>query len=103
MIVNLLAQVETLLKGQDGDPVPRTSPPQRQENAFTAPLPDDNILVLPEISGLGADLGNSIPSSTNEANASQPNPMLFPSDPQWDMIGLGLEEPLPMQDVIDEL
>jgi hypothetical protein len=29
--------------------------------------------------------------------------MLFPSDPQWDMIGLGLEEPLPMQDVIDEL
>ncbi|CAI7665399.1 unnamed protein product [Penicillium pancosmium] len=98
-----LAQVETLLKGQDGDPVPRTSPPQPQENAFTAPLPDDNILVLPEISGLGADLGNSIPSSANEATASQPNPMFFPSDPQWDMIGLGLEEPLPMQDVIDEL
>ncbi|KAJ5983789.1 Transcription factor [Penicillium waksmanii] len=97
------AQVETLLKGQDGDPVPRTSPPQPQENAFTAPLPDDNILVLPEISGLGSDLGNSIPSSANEATASQPNPMFFPSDPQWDMIGLGLEEPLPMQDVIDEL
>lgn len=44
-----------------------------------------------------------MPSSTNGATAAQSNQMLFPSDPQWDMIGLGLEEPLPTQDVIDEL
>lgn len=99
-----LAQVETLLKGQDADPVPRPSPPQMQENTFTAPLQDDTILALPEISGLGTDLGNTMPSSSaNEGAASEPNPMLFPSDSQWDMIGLGLEEPLPTQDVVDEL
>ncbi|KAK5797763.1 hypothetical protein VI817_004054 [Penicillium citrinum] len=98
-----LAQVETLLKGQDGDPIPRTSPPQPQENAFTAPLQDESILTLPDISNLGPELGNTMPSSTNGATAAQSNQMLFPSDPQWDMIGLGLEEPLPTQDVIDEL
>lgn len=42
-------------------------------------------------------------SSGNEGAASEPNPILFPSDSQWDMIGLGLEEPLPTQDVVDEL
>lgn len=27
----------------------------------------------------------------------------IPTDPQWDLISLGLEEPLPAQDAIDEL
>ncbi|KAJ5089500.1 hypothetical protein N7532_008184 [Penicillium argentinense] len=103
-----LAQVETLLKGQDSDTVHQTSP-HPPENAFTASLPDDSVLALPEISGLEADLGNTIPPSTNGMGDSQTNQILFgtapgiPNDPQWDMISLGLEEPLPSLDVIAEL
>lgn len=108
-IIALLAQVETLLKGQESDPAQRTSPLQPQDNAFTAPLPDESILALPEISGLGTDMGSAIPQSTTGMETSQPSQTFFqgaatfPSDPQWDLISLGLEEPLPTQDAIDEL
>lgn len=111
-----LAQVETLLKGQDPEPAQRTSPPQPSENAFTAPIADESILDLPDLSGLGGlggiggNMDNSYSTST-APSAGQSNQMLFPPPPttqdggnsQWDLISLGLEEPLPSQDVIDEL
>jgi hypothetical protein len=109
-IVVVLAQVETLLKGQDPDPAPRTSPPQPQDNPFSAPLQDESILSLPEISGLGNDIGSAIPTSADGMGTSQPSqtlfqgaPPTFPSDPQWDLISLGVEEPLPTPDVVEEL
>ncbi|KXG50787.1 Transcription factor [Penicillium griseofulvum] len=106
-----LAQVETLLKGQDPEPIQRTSPSRPLENAFTAPIADESILDLPELSDLGGIGGNMDNSFSSLAGAGQPSQMLYPSqpttqgggNPQWDLISLGLEEPLPSQDVIDEL
>ena len=109
IVIAISAQVETLLKGQESDSAQRTTPPQPQNNAFTAPFNDESILALPEISGLVNDIGSTVPSSANGMGSSQPNQTLFqgatpfPSDPQWDLISLGLEEPLPAPDVIDEL
>lgn len=114
--MSVSAQVETLLKGQDPEPAQRTSPPQPSENAFTAPIADESILDLPDLSGLGGlggiggNMDNSYAAST-PPSAGQSNQILFPSPPtiqgsgnsQWDLISLGLEEPLPSQDVIDEL
>ncbi|KAJ5454336.1 uncharacterized protein N7458_005292 [Penicillium daleae] len=102
-----LAQVETLLKGQETDPAPRTSPPQPLETSFSAPINDDSILGLPDISNLGNDIGSQMPPSTTGLGSSNPTmfagPTIPPNDPSWDLISLGLEEPLPTQDVIDEL
>ena len=101
--------METLLKGQDSDAHQRPSPPQAQENGFTAPANDENILNLPEVPALSGDMGGSIPPITSAVGASQPSQSFYPPvnsiprDPQWDLISLGLEEPLPAQDVIDEL
>ncbi|CAI7672461.1 unnamed protein product [Penicillium discolor] len=111
-----LAQVETLLKGQDPEPIRRTSPPQPLENAFTAPIADESILDLPDLAdlgglgGIGGNMDTSYSTST-APSAGHSNQMLFPPPPttqgggnsQWDLISLGLEEPLPAQDVIDEL
>lgn len=109
IVATISAQVETLLKGQEPDSVQRTTPPQPQDSAFTAPFNDESILALPDISGLENDLSNAMPSSADGMGASQPGQTLFqgttpfPSDPQWDLISLGLEEPLPAPDVIEEL
>ncbi|KAJ5899131.1 hypothetical protein N7495_003875 [Penicillium taxi] len=102
-----LAQVETLLKGQESDLSQRTSPPQPQpqEHTFTDPVLDDSLLNLPDILGLGNGINASIPS----LGEPQQNSAFFAQAPQiadgprWDLIALGLEEPLPAQDVIDEL
>lgn len=110
------AQVETLLKGQDPDPNQRPSPPQLLENTFNAPLGDEPIMPLPDLSdlgelgGFGGDMDNSF-QSQNAPGAGQMSQSLFvpaqhtgPSgNSQWDLISLGLEEPLPSQDVIEEL
>jgi hypothetical protein len=82
------------------------------DNAFTAHPADDSILALPDMSnlgGLGSDMDNSFPAST-APGAVQPSHMLFPpphatqgGNSQWDLISLGLEEPLPSRDVIEEL
>ncbi|KAI1831490.1 transcriptional regulator family: Fungal Specific TF [Penicillium roqueforti] len=110
-----LAQVETLLKVQDPEPTQRTSQPQPLENAFTAPIADESILDLPDLSdlgglaGIGGNMDNSF-SASIAPGAGQPSQILYPPPPitqgdnsQWDLISLGLEEPLPPQDVIDEL
>ncbi|KAJ5679427.1 hypothetical protein N7462_007671 [Penicillium macrosclerotiorum] len=104
-----LAQVETLLKGQESDNAQRTSPPQPPENAFTGSMHDDSLLSLHDISSLGNDISASVPATSNGLGTSQLGHPVFegvsgiPSDPQWDLISLGLEEPLPAQDVIEEL
>jgi hypothetical protein len=76
-------------------------------NSFGAPINDESILALPDLSGLGGDLDGSFQAS-NAPDPVQPSQMMYPpidinSDAQWDLIALGLEEPLPSQDVIDEL
>ncbi|KAJ5779462.1 hypothetical protein N7457_007182 [Penicillium paradoxum] len=102
-----LAQVETLLKTQDSEPTQRISPTQPPENTFSAPIPDEPILSLPDLpdlGGIGGDMENSFSAST-VPGVAQPGGMPYhpPHATQWDLISLGLEEPLPSQDVIDEL
>lgn len=109
MVVTISAQVETLLKGQDSDSAQRTTQAQPQDGAFTAPFNDESMFPLPDISGLGNDMSNAMPSSADGMGTSQPDQTLFrgttpfASDPQWDLISLGLEEPLPAPDVVEEL
>ncbi|KAJ5567411.1 hypothetical protein N7535_006717, partial [Penicillium sp. DV-2018c] len=114
-----LAQVETLLKGQDLEPAQRVAQSQPPDLPYTAPITNDTILSLPELSdlsalgglgGLGGDMNSSF-SAPIASGPRQPSQILYPnphairgnSDHQWDLISLGLEEPLPPQDAIDEL
>ncbi|KAJ5183630.1 hypothetical protein N7492_001246 [Penicillium capsulatum] len=103
-----LAQVETLLKGHEPEPAQRTSPPQPLDPNFTGALQDDSIPAFPDLPTLGPNLGGAITPPSNELGTAPPNEAFLqtssiPTDPQWDLIELGLEEPLPAQDVIDEL
>ena len=106
-----IAQVEILLNGQEQTALPThqtQSQPQPQENAFDAPIPND-IADISDMSALADDMG--IPISPAEATGQpQPGQGFLPEtgfsaagDPAWEMLSLGLEEPLPAQTVIDEL
>lgn len=64
---------------------------------------------IPSLGGLGGQMDNMLQGPTAPSTA-QPGPMLFPpqhtatnGNSQWDLISLGLDEPLPDQDVIEEL
>ncbi|KAJ5482656.1 hypothetical protein N7539_006102 [Penicillium diatomitis] len=104
-----LAQVETLLKGQDAEPAPRQPSPQPRETSFGAPVNEESILGLSDAAAFAADPAMQIPQLASGFGPSQSTQHMFPSamDPpapsSWDLLSLGLEEPLPRQDVIDEL
>ncbi|KAL4787254.1 fungal-specific transcription factor domain-containing protein [Aspergillus varians] len=97
-----LAQVETLLKTQD----PNTSTPPNQESAFPVTLPNEPSDA--EMHVMGNIMNNSI-SPMEGQPATGPTPAFTPEGMDaannfgWDMISLGLEEPFPARDVIDEL
>jgi hypothetical protein len=100
-------QVETLLKTQDAIDPSKDAPRQDSTSAYVAStvqqiLPNQN-----DYLNTSTRLTNPVPESrtpgleTNQnggatANSGEPD---FP----WEMIGLGLEEPLPPQEVMDEL
>ncbi len=115
-----LAQVETLLKTQD--------PPEQDGDRSSTAYPDANQSTLhnrPEYqrsnSGMphGMPQGDgfsSLPQSSDpypgtSQGQSMPNILPISLDPNlgndeefsWDMISLGLDEPLPTQDIIDDL
>ncbi|KAI9932930.1 hypothetical protein MW887_009182 [Aspergillus wentii] len=111
-----LAQVETLL--MSNEPGATQPPSAPQSNDFNnLPLPDNSMSGMPEIPEipdipempeLQHDIDSSIspPGTLGQQPQSAPGYLPgggFGSDLRWDMIGLGLEEPLPNQDVIDEL
>ncbi|CAG7957386.1 unnamed protein product [Penicillium salamii] len=115
-VKQLEARLETLLKGQDPDPNQRPSPPQLLENTFNAPLGDEPIMPLPDLSdlgelgGFGGDMDNSFQSQNAPVVGQMGQSTFVPvqhtgpsGNSQWDLISLGLEEPLPSQDVIEEL
>lgn len=98
-----LAQVETLLKTQGDQPmVNRLDTSGNMSNSQskcpgpanvdqpTLPQPD----LLPQALHASSLLPSDIPSDFN-ATAEETHP--------WDMISLGLDEPLPIQPVVDEL
>ena len=96
--VQTLAQVETLLKTQD---------PQDPNGPNL--LPQDSLLHQTDFSATpGINIGISNVPPMYDAGTMQPPPLLDPAlgggDPlTWELIGLGLDEPLPPQDVIEDL
>ncbi|KAF7118203.1 hypothetical protein CNMCM5793_007604 [Aspergillus hiratsukae] len=99
-----LAQVENLLKTQE------PSATQTQENHSHIPVSNENeMTMLPDVPFLATDLSSSLspPQPIVEHQALPqgylPSGLNAGGNFGWDMLGLGLEEPLPTQDVIDEL
>ncbi|RLM00469.1 hypothetical protein CFD26_107368 [Aspergillus turcosus] len=99
-----LAQVENLLKTQE------PSATQTQENRSHIPVSNENeMTMLPDVPFLATDLSSSLsppqPIIEHQAlsQAYLPPGLNAEGNFGWDMLGLGLEEPLPTQDVIDEL
>ncbi|GFF25390.1 uncharacterized transcriptional regulatory protein C530.05 [Aspergillus udagawae] len=99
-----LAQVENLLRTQEPGAA------QAQENHNHIPVSNENEMTsLPDVPLLATDLSTSLspPQPIVEQQAlSQaylPSGLNTEGNFGWDMLSLGLEEPLPTQDVIDEL
>ncbi|KAB8232268.1 putative C6 transcription factor Prf [Aspergillus alliaceus] len=99
-----LAQVETLLKTQDGTPV------HSQGNGFNVAASNPNEFVaIPEVAPFANSMDAPMSSPDEDINNVQSNQtFLTPGLDRtgnfgWDMISLGLEEPLPSREVVDEL
>lgn len=84
---------------------------QYQVNAFN-PAPNGPVPTpaMPEIPTLPSEMDSSTPPPLSEANVQSQTNETFSTaginswnGAEWNMISLGLEEPLPAQDVIDEL
>lgn len=98
-----------LLNGQEPTALPaaQTLPP---ENAFSVVMPHNiDPTDIPEIPALDDDIGPLI-SPTETIGQPKPGQEYLPDagfdamdSSAWDMLSLGLEEPLPAQSVIDEL
>ncbi|KAG8533234.1 uncharacterized protein KY384_002017 [Bacidia gigantensis] len=119
-----LAHVETQLKGKAAKNGKKATPakqPQVPEESvmeedtlqFNVSVPDDNSVPRPEApySAMGSAESAFSPSTINPLPEAMTNGSDFMPDMSfglddnfsWEMIGLGLEEPLPMQEAIDEL
>lgn len=102
------AQVETLLKGQDApDGVQNADSmqdarPDPVHNAFTT----EPSLRTPPSSSTNPEpsitLGTFMDLPSNPAGLTEPS-LASRDEFSWEMISMGLEEPLPVQEVIDEL
>ncbi|KAF2428907.1 hypothetical protein EJ08DRAFT_591817, partial [Tothia fuscella] len=123
-----LQQVETLLKSQDPTEQPQHQQRDQYRSSLDGSLPNLTTSIPPNtLTSMGPNQGLNIPSlrtsgTTDEIppDAMDPDvgtstafsfadmsvladaPMSTDSFP-WEMIGLGLEEPLPPQDTIDDL
>ncbi|EFW19132.1 hypothetical protein D8B26_007301 [Coccidioides posadasii str. Silveira] len=100
-----LAQVETLLKGQDA-----TDSSPNSTSARDIPFQGSLQSKIPELSvgSTSAAQGPAIPLSPFVDLASNASGLVEPSlqiggDASWEMIGLGLEESLPGPEIIDDL
>ncbi|KLJ08228.1 hypothetical protein EMPG_16350 [Blastomyces silverae] len=104
-----LAQVETLLKSQDSrdvsqkSPAPADSTPQPPTSGgFTDNVP--YTFASPNTTGNAHPVSLDLLGDLNSTQINLPdNHITSGGDFSWEMIGLGLEEPLPAQDAIDEL
>lgn len=103
--------METLLRSQEPESLRnQVTQPQQQQNSFSAPIPNDALQGMPDISMLPNDLDTQIQSLAQTFGQQPPGqPGLpgadlgFNGEFPWEMVSLGLEEPLPAQDVVDEL
>ena len=108
-----LAQVETLLKTQDDPPAPKNKSSANGSASGMVPeyhdinIGNSNVNMLPHME-------RSANQHTGPSQAAYPHTMLGNANGKgngvateepfpWEMIGLGLDEPLPNQDVVNEL
>ncbi|KAJ0420143.1 fungal-specific transcription factor domain-containing protein [Aspergillus carlsbadensis] len=99
-----LAQVETLLKTQEPS---APSAPQNQAPSFPASLPNETI-DMGDMHAMGTNMHKSTspienPQATGPSSTFTPEGIDATNNFGWDMISLGLEEPLPAREVMDEL
>lgn len=106
---DLIEQVETLLKTQD-PPEPRRNSQENERNASPttsrAQPKFGNVAPQPATTQDASPIIQSTPTATSSDVFSFPNTsaeLSMPDPFPWEVIGMGLEEPLPTQDVIDEL
>ena len=98
-----IAQVETLLKNQDlSDP---TEPPNAMPNVPSSSIPNVQVMALTgESPGYMPQLGTNNPLTDLQLGAIGDTLGIAPEeDFSWELISLGLEEPLPGRDFIDEM
>jgi len=101
-----LKQVETLLTSQHGDGTSpqQPVPPEQAQQSFSTTGGGMNMF---NTSAMNADsMGRMAPDANmidRSLNLNDTYAMGGIEDFNWDMISLGLEEPLPPQDVMDEL
>jgi hypothetical protein len=103
-------QVEHLLKNQDTNEQAKDNTRSDTTSAYVATTISQG---LPESGGAGGFLGGSNDVAVNFPESISPGLDAFQTatsnmksadgDFPWEMIGLGLDEPLPPQDVIDDL
>ena len=105
-----LAQVETLLRNQESDANPNWSSEAnplaaQQQNTSSAPEPTIPFATVPGPSSFPSV--DSVPGQGGPSQTTEPRSALGDSglegDMSWEVISLGLDEPLPKKEVIDEL
>ncbi|KAL9092287.1 MAG: hypothetical protein Q9165_004461 [Trypethelium subeluteriae] len=114
-----LAQVETLLKDQNTDGTNKDGPTANSLDINGSSMHQPSLNMAPDNGSLSMGQGNKHAMeavSRLASTSSMPNPDAFAGtlgdmsiDQQgddsfpWEMIGLGLEEPLPSQDIMNDL
>lgn len=106
-LISSVEQVETLLKSQDAPDTSKDASRRDSTSAYVAStiqqtLPNSNDIPNPANTTQGGLHGTGI-SGTNPFQQASAGGNNGEADFSWEMIGLGLEEPLPPQDVMDDL
>ena len=99
-------QVETLLKTQDTTDPSKDAPRQDSASAYVASTEQQTLPNQNDYLNTSTRLTNSVPETTPGLETTQNGGSTTSSgEPEfpWEMIGLGLEEPLPPQEVMEEL
>jgi hypothetical protein len=102
-----IEQVETLLKTQDTTDSSKEAPRQDSASAYVAntinqPLPNSTDVPNATAGSQAGAGGLRIPGASPFQNVGTSRNGAEP-EPSWEMIGLGLEEPLPPQEIMDDL
>ena len=114
-LINALpAQVETQLSSKDPEKAKLTEPKHTRDTPKQSNVPPT--MFHHDSMGTQADLQQSMPEATFDPIPTTDDPLMIPitntmpdlglgldDSFSWEMIGLGLEEPMPMQEAIDEL
>ena len=103
----MLAQVETQLKTKDAASPPETgtiiAPPISAQNSMSYAAYDPTAMNVDLSAPMDGLLNTGNFEASPPANIVPDIDLAIDENFSWEMIGLGLEEPLPSQEAIDEL